>query len=340
MNNFIKTSLWEKSDSPIWVASHFFLRRNLSTYPFPNKMTEAEEKQVTTLLKNSLLQSSLLQNPSFFTQMNEPLSERFFPPKEEQLSKKNGGYVIDENGIFLATLNHQDHLLMQYSECQSNWKEGWKKLQKIEAELSKACDFAFSPTFGYLTANPSQAGTGLLIQAILHLPALIHLNQIDQMEEEEVEVETHGLEGIDEFLGGFVIVENRFTIGLTEDHILQAVHKTATKLLTLEKNLRGHLKQNPNPTLINAMSRAYGLLLNSYQIETKEAFSALSLLKLGLDLQWITGIDDSKINTLFFSCQRGHLITLLQEEIPQEVLSHKRAEFLQKELEEIKLVIP
>jgi protein arginine kinase len=88
------------------------------------------------------------------------------------------------------------------------------------------------------------------------------------------------------------------------------------------------------------ISRAYGLILHSYQLQTKEALNALSLIKLGIDLDWIDGITDRELNALFFQCRRAHLSEILGVHLtdPQEI-SRKRAEYVHKHIQSIRLKI-
>jgi protein arginine kinase len=136
-----------------------------------------------------------------------------------------------------------------------------------------------------------------------------------------------------------VILQNRFTLGITEESILNALHTTATKIMNLEKEARDQIKNQGNPFIKDKISRAYGLLAHSYQLQTKEALSALSFIKLGIDLQWIEGMSNGKINELLFKCRRAHLIFNDNLKLPQEEISHKRSEFLHGSMKNVKLNI-
>lgn len=336
-------SIWEKSDTPIWMASSFFLQRNLSSAVFPQKMKGTESKQTLSILKDSLLDSSSLETPAFFemeglkTAEKEFILEHFLATVDSQNPECKSGVVVDKTGTFLATINGEDHLTLHSIDSHSGWKEAWKKLLAIEEELAEKHTFAYSPKFGYLTSQLANSGTALTVQAFLHLPCLIQLDQIDEVLIKELDEEVHacGLTGTDEFIGDIVIIQNRFTLGLTEDHILEAIHKTATKLATYEKTLRSHLRETPDALIVDKISRAIGLLKHSYQIETKEALNALSFIKLGIDLQWIEGLTDHDLNRIFFEVRRGHLSLSNEEELSKEKLAQKRAEFLQSALKPI-----
>ncbi len=348
MSIFLKlreNSVWEKSDTPIWMASSFFLHRNVASHPFPPKMTEADSEQTLGALKSTLLNSTALQGSTFFDfekmkgAEREFLLEHFLAVSTSQNPSCKAGLVIDEEGTFLATINGEDHLVLQAIEAHSQWKEAWKKLGAIEEEIAQNHPLAYSHKFGYLTSELSNAGTALTIQAFLHLPCLIQLDQIDEVFVKELDegVQANGLTGTSEFVGDIVIIQNRFTLGLTEDHILEEIHKTATKLVSYEKNLRAALVETPDALIVDKISRAIGLLNHSYQIETKEALDALSFVKLGIDLGWIEGLTDQDLNRIFFEVRRGHLTLTAEEEIPKEKLAQKRAEFLQLALKTISL---
>lgn len=338
----LDSPLWTMNQAPIWIASNFLLRRNLSSHLFPSKMSKIESQQVIKLLIQSLIKSSKLSYivGDELTQIEkELLFEHFFSSPTVPITDIEESYVIDQNGSFLASFNQEDHLLLQYIEPNSDWKEGWKKLLEIESALSKELDFAFSTKFGYLSSNPMHVGTGLRVQAYLHLPCLIHLGKINELLVHE-EVQIKGIGSSEEFIGDIVIIENKYSIGLTENQILQNVHKVATLLISNEKNLRDLLTEERYPFFLNQISCYFGILRHAFQMDIKEAFTALSFIKLGIDLKWISGVDEQKINKIFFSCQRAHLISRLNEEIPQEQLNHYRAKFLQEELQTMSLHIP
>jgi len=207
--------------------------------------------------------------------------------------------------------------------------------------MSRSVEFAFSPRFGYLSSDQFLCGTGLTVLIYLHLPALIHTGQLQEtlVKQKDEAVIATGMQGtLDEIVGDIIVLRNHFTLGLSEENILQSLHSMTMKLMALEKTLRSHLQQGKNVELKDHVSRAYGLLLHSYQLQTKEALDALSMIKLGLDLGWIEGITDQKLNEIFFHCRRAHLLHSLPEILvdPAEI-SRKRTEYLYKQMQGIQL---
>lgn len=338
-------SVWEKSTAPIWIASSFILQRNLSSLPFPQKMKHADSLQSLTQLKQSLMDALQEKKPTYldFEDLSNSEKEFLLEHYLATMASKNDacktGVMVDGSGNFLAMINGEDHLVLHLIETQSSWKEGWNTLSKLEKTLEGRHSFAYSKKFGYLTSELSNSGTALNVQAFLHLPCLIELDQIEEvlLRDLDEDVQACGLSGTEEFIGGIVVIQNKYTLGLTEDHILESVHKSATKLASTEKILRDEMKNSPDALIVDKISRAIGLLKHSYQIETKEALNALSFIKLGIQLEWISGLTDQDINRIFFDVRRGHLALASGEELSKEKLAQKRAELLQSSLKTTEL---
>ena len=107
--------------------------------------------------------------------------------------------------------------------------------------------------------------------------------------------------------GDIVILSNRETLGVSEDEILHEMHTSASKLMVEEKRLRDHVKNSPPIEIVDKAYRNFSLLQNAKLLETEETISALSMIKLSLDLGWISGVCDTDINALYFSVRRAAL---------------------------------
>lgn len=334
---------WKNDKNPIWLATSLILLRNLSKFKFPSKLTEKETPQTLNPIEKILKTSTALKNPVLLPaeQLSsldkEFLFERFLCLESFQNAIKGQGFIIDDSGEFLGSLNLKNHLQLQLIDSNTNLEDSWARLSKIESEIAKSLDFAFSPKFGYLTSDPTQCGTGLIAISYLHLPALIHTKQLHDTlgKQKDEDLTAMGLEGsLDELVGDILVLRNHYTLGLSEENIIHALETTTMKLMASEKAIRSHLKTDNNTAIKDQISRAYGLLIHSYQLQTKEALNALSLVKLGIDLGSITGITSSKLNDIFFKCRRGHLAHVLNEKTTDtQDISRKRAEFIHQQLQ-------
>ncbi len=342
----LNTLPWNEEEHSIWIGSSLILRRNLARYNFPSKLQETESAQVLQSLENCIKNAPSMQNGQFFSTSQlsstdrELIFEHFLFLRGFQEPPNNSGMVIDENGETLALLNTGNHLEIHTLSLTNQWESSWNKLAQIENHIGTAEGLAFSPKFGYLTADPSQCGTGLTVQAYLHLPALIHANQLDSAlaNTEDDEVLFMGISGdLEELVGDLLILQNNFSIGISEEAILHTVQTAATKLIGAEKTMRSHLKEAQNTEIKDQISKAFGVMVHSFQMETKETLDLLSLLKLGLALGYISGVSDRTLSELFFKCRRGYFSHLFPDEKDPQAIAKKRADFLQEQLRGITL---
>ncbi|MES2345248.1 MAG: protein arginine kinase [Chlamydiota bacterium] len=329
---------WENHVDPIWTASTFVLHRNLAKFCFPSKLSKPHMLQVASMLQESLLKSPLLKTPSFLPAEKlspmdkEYLFEHFFSQSHFQNTMEGQGFIIDQTSYFLGMINVDDHIQLHLVDAQGKWDNSWNTLSQLDTTLGKSLDYAFSSRFGYLTSNPGLCGTGLEVYVYLHLPALIHTGKLSETlsKETDEEVLITGMQGtLEELVGDFIVLKNRYSLGLSEETILKTLYAAAMKLMAAEKTARTQIQQEDNSEIKDQISRAYGLLMHSFQLQTKEALAALSLIKLGINLGWVEGITDNKLNEIFFKCQRAHLAhahTL--PEIDPKALPHTRAAFI------------
>jgi protein arginine kinase len=338
---------WENHVDPIWTASTFVLHRNLSKFCFPPKLSGPQMVPMISTLQSSLMKNPLLKTPFFLPAEKlspldkEYLFEHFLSQSNFQNTMEGQGFLVDESSCFLAMLNIDDHIQLQLVDAQGNWDHSWNLLSQIDTALGESLDYAFSSRFGYLTSDPGLCGTGLEVYVYLHLPALIRTGKLSEtlLKENDEEIIATGMQGtLDELVGDFILLKNRYTLGVSEEHILKNLYAAAMKLMAIEKTLRAQLSQENNAEIKDQISRAYGLLMHSFQLQTKEALTSLSLIKLGIDLGWVKGINDKKLNEIFFKCQRAHLAHFYKlSEIDPKAILHTRAEFIHSELKPAEL---
>lgn len=346
-SSLLQHTPWEKDTNPIWLASSIILLRNLSQYKFPPKLNELQAKQVLSTIKDVLEKSPELNSPLFLPAEEtssldkEFLFEHFLCLDSFQNAVAGRGFIVDQTGHFLALLNIKNHLHLQLMDCTADIEGTWMRLAKIEHEMSKGSQLAYSPKFGYLTSDPTTCGTGLFALLYLHLPALIHTKQLKEVIDNQLDENliATSLEGsLEELVGDVIVLRNHYTLGLTEENILHALQSMSMKIMASEKSIRTHLREENNTEIKDHIARAYGLLVHSYQLQTKEALNALSMIKLGVDMGYITGIADSKINEIFFQCRRAHLAHLLKESnIDAADIAKKRAEFIHSQFQGVQL---
>ncbi len=333
---------WDQNTNPIWPASSFTLHRNIAQYPFSPKLTEAFSSGLLLKLKETCLQVPEMNGFRYLpaeqlsVQEKEFLSEHFLSAEGWQNISKGQAFIVDPSGHFAALLGTQEHLTLHKVDYKGDWEKAWSALNAIESAIGNRLNFAFSPKFGYLSSDTCKSGTGLIVSCYLHLPCLIARGKLMELLLTHVEpgVSVAGMLGnMEEFPGDFLVLKNNCTLGVTEQNILRDLHLTTTKLILAERTERTKYRENAPDEIKDAVSRAYGLLMHSYHLQTKEALDAVSKIKLGIDLGWIKGMEDHEINELFFRCRKAHLEQVFKEiSLDKKELAHTRAEYLHKRL--------
>lgn len=332
---------WDNNENVIWLASTLCLYRNIEKFKFPIKLEVERKKQILALIARAILQVKELKNPFDIKAEDlqplekEFLQEHFLIFEGFQEARQGEGFILDDTGEFIALLNLKDHIRLQFTDITGDLEKTWAKLVSLECELNPDLNFAFSQKFGFLTSDPAHAGTGLLISAYLHLPALIHQGQLGELIEQEKgqAVLCTGLQGIPEdYIGDIVTVRNAYVLGVNEENIISTLRNAILKFLIAEKSMRSKLKTEGAPTLKDKISRALGTLKFSYQLETVEALSAISYVKLGIEMGWVKGLTVQQVNKLLFTCRRAHLNYVLKEKISIDDAASKRAEYLRAQV--------
>lgn len=344
---------WVNNHNPIWLASTISIQRNIEKFKFPGKLSADRKKQIIALVSKELLSEDCisatgLQNPLLIKAEDlgilekEFLVEHFFSNQSFNQADNGEGFILDESGTFITTLNMRDHVHLQLLDCEGELENSWSRLVKIESILGKHLNYAFSPKFGFLTADPTKCGTGLFATVYLQLPGLIHTHKLEQLLD-EIQDDGLTITGIQgnphDIIGDILMIQNNYTLGLTEENIISTIRGVTTKVIGEEIQARHQIKREESADLKDKVSRAFGILIHSYQIEAVEALNALGLIKLGQEAGWISGIKNEELNELFFRCRRAHLLNESQQKISHEELPHKRAEKIHKAFENVKLLI-
>lgn len=343
------TKPWDKNENNICLASTIVLERNVERFKFPGKLSNDRRKQVITLVGNEIITSDILKKPVLYRAEDlshvekEYLMEHFLSSGSSYHQASSGeAFILDDSGLFLTTFNLRNHLHLQMLDLNGDLEGSWNKLVKIETAIGKSIKYAFSSRFGFLTADPAQCGTALMITVFLQLPALVHTGKLDEVlsKYNDEGISITGIQGNPtEIIGDVLAVQNNYTLGLTEENIIASIRSFSTKLQSEESSARTAIRNSLSADIKDKVSRGYGILVHSYQIEAIEALNAISLVKLGADMGWITGVHMPTLNQLLFKCRRAHLLSQYGEKIPQDEVTHKRAEFVHKTLKDAQLVI-
>ncbi len=310
---------WLRGDGPhhqIVISSRVRFARNLRTRAFPGWAKKAERAQILEEIKPRVDELPEMQD-AFSEYMQEltaldkqVLVERHLISREQAAKNAGSAVVINRKQTLSIMINEEDHLRMQALRSGLQLKNVFKLLDKVDTALEQKLDFAFHPRLGYLTACPTNVGTGMRASAMVHLPALVLSEQINQIIQavNKIGLAVRGLYGEGtEAMGNLFQVSNQTTLGEKEDEIITRLNQVIEKIIEHEQNARQLLLQKRLGTLLDQIGRAFGVLTHAYSMTSKEALNLLSFMKLGIDLGFFPDGHRPVIDELFMETQPAHL---------------------------------
>jgi protein arginine kinase len=329
----------------IVMSSRIRLARNIKGFSFPGWAKKPERIKALEALRPSI--ETLPQMERAFSETMDNLSamekqllvERHLISREHAAKSAGSGLVVSRDESLSVMINEEDHLRMQALRPGLQLKDAWQAIDQVDSILEKRLEYAFSPSFGYLTACPTNLGTGIRVSAMLHLPALVLSEQINQIIQavNKLGLAVRGLYGEGtEALGNVFQVSNQMTLGEVETEIIERLNKVLDQVIEHEENARAKLLENKAKMVFNHIGRAYGILANAHSISSKETMNLLSLLRLGVDLGLFPGTDRSLVDELFLITQPAHLQKNFTEKLTAEERDLLRADMLRERLRHVR----
>jgi len=338
------TGEWIRCTGPVCdivMSSRVRLARNLADYPFSHWASKREQETILGISKESILSLKKLKG-SLFVEIGklDPIDkqflvERHLMSKEHMIDSENKGLSVGQDEVISIMINEEDHLRMQVMKSGFNLKEAWQIINDIDTELGNSMDFAYSMDFGYLTACPTNAGTGMRASVMLHLPSLVMTKQIGKVLQAitKLSLTARGLygEGTDAS-GNFFQISNQVSLGHKEEDIIDNIDRIIKQIVDHERSARETLLLQNREALEDRIWRAYGTLKSAHIITSTETIDLLSLARLGVDLGVIKQADRTLINELFVITQPAHLQKLEKKKLTPNQRDVKRAEIVREKL--------
>jgi protein arginine kinase len=338
------TSEWLKGTGPhsdIVISSRIRFARNLENCPFPHWANKKQSKLVLDAMEQAVSNLELPKEPTIFRLSDldsidkQFLIERHLMSYEHAQKPDSKAVIIDHEEVLAIMVNEEDHLRIQVMQSGFNLHEAYNIVNKIDDGLSKGLSFAFSAEWGYLTACPTNTGTGMRGSVMLHLPALVMTRQINQVLAAiaKLSFTTRGLYGEGtQATGNFFQISNQLSMGSSEQEIIENINGLIRQIIEQEKQSREILFNQNREMLEDKINRSFGILKSAHIITSQETTELLSLLRLGCDLGIVKDIDRRSINELFIITQPAHLQKLETKKLTSQERDLKRAQLIRTKL--------
>ncbi len=325
----------------IVMSSRVRLARNIKDSAFPGWAKKPERIKVLEQIRPAVealpdMKDSFAQTmDSLSTLDKQILVERHLISREHAAKSAGSGLVLNREETLCFMINEEDHLRMQALRPGLQLRQAWSTIDQADSLLEKRLDYAFNPELGYLTACPTNIGTGIRVSAMLHLPGLVLAEQINPIIQSvnKLGLAVRGLYGEGtEALGNVFQVSNQMTLGESESAIVERLEKVLAQIIEHEENARATLLEKKPKMVFNHIGRAYGILANAHSISSKETMNLLSLMKLGVDVGLFPGVDRAVVDEMFILTQPAHLQKQHSEKLSAEERDLLRADMVRERL--------
>lgn len=331
-------------ENAVVITSRIRLARNLRGHSFPGWAKKDERAETLKILRPAV-EDLVVMKKGFTRELSDlssvekqVLVERHLISREHAARGEGSGAVIERRQGFSIMLNEEDHLRMQAIRSGLNLSEAYQSLSELDSELEKVVDYAFDPTLGYLTTCPTNLGTALRASAMLHLPALVLSDQIGQVLQavNKIGLAVRGLYGEGtESLGNLYQISNQSTLGESEETIIKRLERVISQVASHEQNAREKLLEDDPDMVADKIGRAYGVLRHAHIIDSKEALTYLSLLRLGGNIGFFPAETVNLCDTLLMDIQQAHLQLHAGKKLSPESRDSIRAEIVRSRLQSL-----
>jgi len=335
---------WLRGAGPmhdVVISSRVRLARNLAGMPFLGRCTAQQQREIEERISREALTAEIAAD-MFYVDVaaageldRQLLVERHLISRQHAQGDQPRGVAVSKDETLAIMVNEEDHVRMQSLRSGLQLREAFADLTRIDDRLETRLDFAFHSRYGYLTACPTNVGTGMRVSVMLHLPALKMTGQIDKVFRavRDMRMEVRGLHGEGtEATGDFFQISNQTTLGKSEEQILEEfLDRTIPNFVDYERRAREALLRRP-VAVDDKAHRAMAILRSARRIGSEETMYLLSMVRLGANMGRLKDVSIKTVNELFLMTQPAHLQRVLQREMDAPQRAEARAAYMRKRL--------
>lgn len=326
---------YETGKDGIAISTRVRFARNLKEFKFPNIMTDQDADNLIKCMGNVVDNNvNLLRLKDIDKITLNSLVERHLVSKEFVKKVDKKAVLLNEDCTLSVMINEEDHLRIQGFSSGNDIKTAYEKAKNVEEKIGKKLEYAIHDKFGYLTACPTNIGSGMRVSVMLHLPALTQLGYISKLLQEAgaFGIAIRGLYGENTAAEGNIYqISNQRTMGLMDEEIISNVDRIVKNIIKQEKKARMIIMEN-KIYFEDKVMRSFGILKYARRIDTREAEKHISVLRIGVLAGIIQGVDKDTIQRISVNIYPNMLKLEYKKDLEDEQRDIKRAEYIRREL--------
>jgi len=329
------------ADSDIVISSRVRLARNVAGHRFMTRASASEQRELAVLLRAAAEHALQTPDREYFDLETLPpvdrqvLVERHLISREHAEADTPRGVAIAFGETVSIMVNEEDHLRMQVIEGGLNVERAWQQINTIDDAIERQATYAFDPVNGYLTACPTNMGTGLRVSVMLHLPGLSMTRELQRVFTAAAKIDfvVRGLYGEGtQGHGDFYQVSNQKTLGRSEREVIDNLNVVIPQIIRYERRVRAALAKEHRPQVEDRVWRALAILQNARMISSEEALHLLSQVRLGITLGLVERLEMAAVNRLLIFTRPAHLQKIEGRDLDAQERDVARATFIRNAL--------
>jgi len=339
-----RTSPWLSGDGPhadLVLSTRIRLARNLEQVPFTHRARDEQLQGVLASAGGAAQRSAafagglLLAMNDLSSVERQVLVERHLVSHELGDGTRPRGILVAPDETLSLMINEEDHLRLQSMAPGFQLADAFASADAADDELNQSLDFAFSDEMGYLTACPTNVGTGLRASVLIHLPALVLLDEIQKVLKGVMQVglSVRGLYGEhSEVMGNLFQISNQTTLGRPERDSIESLERVTRQIMDAEERARDRMMRDARVQIEDKVWRAYGTLRYCRSVHAREVINLCSAIRLGVALG-LPGLCPLRVvNELLVLTQPGHLQRFAGAELTPSERNVIRAQLVRERL--------
>jgi protein arginine kinase len=328
-------------EADVVLSTRVRLARNLVDVPFTHRAEPREHERTVEAVRSALTDTGFLENGKFLEndQLADPqgqyLIERHLASPDFIAAKARRGLYVSNDEATSLMVNEEDHLRFQVLASGLDFPEAFTAAAALDEKLEGQLQYAFSPEFGFLTACPTNLGTGMRASVLVHLPALVITREIDKVLRGAIHIglAVRGLYGEgSETKGNFFQISNQKTVGQTEWEIIETISDISRQVILYERKAREYLMKKLRVEVEDKVFRSLGLLRGARVLSSDEAINLIASLRLGVALGIVNEINLEQVTRLLILVRPANLQVMLGENLTAAERDERRATFVRETL--------
>jgi len=328
-------------DAMVVLSTRVRLARNIAGCQFPEAADSDNRRRIVNYFDSCYTRSEMLSQGAYYKASDideldkDFLIERHLTSPDFLNGEPSKALFVDSEEQVSIMINEEDHLRIQALSSGLDLQSSYDLAMKYENEISRYLEFDYDQDFGYLTACPTNAGTGMRASVLIHLPGLVLTREIDKIISH---IKRSGLvvrgfygEGSD-VLGNLFQISNQNTLGITETEILNQIERITQEIIDNEASARQRLIDEAADMIEDKIWRAYGILKYARVLSSEEVMNLLSAVRLGHAMKIINFLDVTLINNILLLSQPAHLQKYYGHKMDQNRRDFVRAQMVREKL--------